>query len=125
MFEAIGILFTIIIWAVAIFLVGGGLLFCIDNLIHGSVGRKFLTLIGIISGIFAFSRIYAWCESLVWSLILSSIVLTYIEEAGSGRLKDAPQKEKKYGFSDALVDAYVEEKVIEEAVENAIRKSKE
>lgn len=125
MFETIETLFTIVIWVVAIFFFGGGLLFCIDNLIHGSGWRKFLTVIAVILGIFVFTRVYAWCKSIVWSLAASGMVLAFVSEAGSGRLQNAPEKKKKYGFTDALVDAYVEEKVIEEAVENAIRKSKE
>lgn len=121
MFETIGTLITIVIWAVAIFLVGGALLFCFDNLIHGSGGRKFLTVIAIILGVYIFSRVYDWCGSVVWSLIISSIVLATVAEAGSGRLKKAPRKEKKYGFGDALVDAYVEQEVIKEATKKAIR----
>ena len=121
MFETIGTLITIAIWAVAIFLTGGALLFCFDNLIHGSGGRKILTVIAIILGVYIFCRVYDWCGSIVWSLIISSIVLATVSEAGSGRLKDAPQKEKKYGLGDALVDAYVEQEVIKEATKKAIR----
>lgn len=39
--------------------------------------------------------------------------------------ESTPQRERKYGISEAFLDAYIEEKVIEEAVTNAIRKSKE
>ena len=56
MFETIGTLITIVIWAVAVFLVGGALLFCIDNLIHGSGGRRFLTVVAIILG--GLERVY-------------------------------------------------------------------
>lgn len=125
MFETIGTLFTIVFWAIAIFLVGGGLLFCIDNLINGSGGRKLLTVIAIFLGIVAFIRIYAWCGSLVWSLILSGMVLAFVAEAGSGRLKDAPQKKKEPGIISTVTNEILEKKALEETIENAIRKSKE
>lgn len=125
MFEAIGNLITIVIWVVAIFLFGGGIILCVGNFTSGKGGAIFQGVIAVILGVVTFLGVYSWLESVVWCLLLSGLVIGLVSTAGSDRLQDAPKKEKKYGVTDALIDAYVEEKVIEEAVENAIRKSRE
>ncbi len=125
MFEAIGTLITIVIWLVAIFLFGGGLLICIGNLIGGGGFEKFMAVLGIILGIVAFSCIYSWFESIVWCLMGSGIVLGLIGNAGSDSEEKAPKKEEKYGFGKALVDTYCEYELTKAAVKDAIKESKE
>ena len=121
MFETIGNLITIVIWAVAIFLFGGGLFLCGMNLFTGNGWQKFWAVVAIILGVIAFTKLYAWLDSVVWCLILTGIVLGVIGNLGSSEQQNAPQKEKKYGFGNALVDAYVEQEVIKEATKKAIR----
>jgi len=124
MFEIIGILFTIGYWAITLFFFVGGIILCISNLSHGNGWRKFLTIIAIILAFFVFQYIYEWGKDIVFCMFLSGMVLMLVANAGSEN-HTTTQKEKKYGFGDAFLDAYIEEKVIEEAVSNAIRKSKE
>ncbi len=121
MFETIGTIITIAIWAVAIFLFGGGLFICGMNLLKGNGWKKFWAVIAIILGIITFTKLYAWLDSLVWCFLLTGVVLELVGNAGSNETQNVPQKEKKYGFSDALVDAYVEQEVIKEATKKAIR----
>lgn len=121
MFETIGNLITIVIWAVAIFLFGGGLFLCGMNLFTGNGWQKFWAVVAIILGVIAFTKLYAWLDSVVWCLLLTGIVLGVIGNLGSNEQQSAPQKEKKYGLGDALVDAYVEQEVIKEATKKAIR----
>lgn len=121
MFETIGTVITIIFWAVAIFLFGGGLILCGVNLFKGNSWQKFWAIVAIILGVIAFTKLYAWLDSIVWCLILTGIVLGVVGNLGSNEPQNAPQKEKKYGLGDALVDAYVEQQVIKEATKEAIR----
>ena len=121
MFETIGNLITIIIWAVAIFLFGGGLFLCGMNLFTGNGWQKFWAVVAVILGVVAFTKLYTWLDSVVWCLLLTGIVLGVIGNLGSNEQQSAPQKEKKYGLGDALVDAYVEQEVIKEATKKAIR----
>ena len=121
MFETIGTLITIALWAAAIFLFGGGLFLCGMNLFTGNGWQKFWAVVAVILGIIAFSKLYAWLDSVVWCLLLTGIVLGVVGNLGSNEQQSVPQKEKKYGFGDALVDAYVEQEVIKEATKKAIR----
>ena len=121
MFETIGHLITIVIWAVAIFLFGGGLFLCGMNLFTGNGWQKFWSVFAVILGVIAFSKLYAWLDSVVWCLLLTGIVLGVIGNLGSNDQHRAPQKEKKYGLGDALVDAYVEQEAIKDATKKAIR----
>ena len=121
MFETIGTLITIVIWAAAILLFGGGLILCGTNLFTGTGWQKFWAIVAIISGVIAFTKLYAWLDSVVWCLLFTGIVLWVIGNFGSNEQQNAPQKEREYGFGDALIDAYVEQEVIKEATKKAIR----
>jgi len=121
MFETIGNLVTIAIWVVAILLFGGGLILCGVNLFTGNGWQKFWAVVAFILGVIAFTKLYAWLDSIVWCLLLTGIVLGVIGNLGANEQQSAPQKEKKYGLGDALVDAYVEQEVIKEATKKAIR----
>ena len=124
MFETIGTLFTIAFWAAAIFLFLGGIILCIGNLISGDGWDKFVSCIAAILGVIVFIRVYVWLESIAFCLLASGLVLGLVRVPKPGE-ESTPQRERKYGISEAFLDAYIEEKVIEEAVTNAIRKSKE
>lgn len=121
MFATIGNLITIVIWVVAIFLFGGGLFLCGMNLFTGNGWQRLWAVVAIILGVIAFTKLYAWLDSVVWCLLLTGIVLGVVGNVGSNEPQSAPRKEKKYGFGDALVDAYVEQEVIKEATKKAIR----
>lgn len=120
MFETIGTLITIVFWAIAIFLFGGGIIICGVNLFKGNGWQRFWAIVAIILGIIAFTKLYAWLDSIVLCLILTGIVLCMVGTFAD-KQENTPQKEKKYGFSDALVDAYVEQETIKEATKKAIR----
>lgn len=125
MFETIGKLFTIAFWVLAIFEFLGGIILCIGNIISGNGWAKFVSIIAGIIGVYVFFRMYAWTESIAWCLLATGIVLVFVRVPKPGEEKRTPQRGENYGIGQAFVDAYVEEKVIEEAVTNAIRKSRE
>lgn len=125
MFETIGTLFTIGFWAVAIFLFVFGVIICIGNLVKGTVLEQIMAIIAVILGIFTFFLMYDWSGSIAWCLLTSGLVFGFVAGIFSDKGKEIQPRGNKYGLSDAFLDAYVEEKVIEEAVTNAIRKSKE
>ena len=120
MFEIIGNLVTITIWAAAIFLFGGGLILCGVNLFTGKGWRKFWAVVALILGVIAFNKLYAWLDSIVWCLLLTGVVLCVV-----GNLADEPQnppeKEKKYGLTDAILDTYCEYELQKQATKDAIR----
>lgn len=128
MFKLIGTLFVIGVWIVAIILFLAGIVICIENIKSDSGWRKCLAVLSIFLGVVAFIWTYDWADgSILWCLIISGLALGLLQ-CGFVKGADTTEQETKtprYGFADALVDAYVEEKVIEEAVTNAIRKSKE
>ena len=120
MFETIGTLFTIAVWAVAIFLFGGGIIICIGNLIDGSGGEKFMAFIAIILGIVVFVYVYDWCESIVWSMLASGGVAGLIGNSLSNQAP-APQPNPGPDLGTALIDEMVQYQRDKEVVKNAIR----
>ncbi len=126
MFETIGKLFTIAFWAFAIVMFLSGILLCIMNIFSQNGWKKFVSVLAAIIGVYVFYRMYVWTESIAWCLLGTGIVLGIIRVPEPGENKNSPpQKEEKYGLGKAIIDTYCEEKLIEEAVSNAIRKSKE
>lgn len=124
MFETIGNLFTIAIWAVAIFLFGGGLFLCGMHLFTGNGWEKLWSVVAIILGVIVFTRLYAWLDSVVWCLMLTGIVLGVVGNLGS-KETEPPQKEKKYDLTDAILDTACEYELTKAAVKDAIRESKD
>lgn len=126
MFEKIGTLLVIAFWVVTIFSFVGGIIICISNIFTGGGWEKLCGIIAVILGVVAFYYMYKWFESIPWCMLISGFVLCAI---GSGDSEKAPvtatAPKQKYGVADAFLDAYIEEKVIEEAVENGIRKANE
>ena len=125
MFETIGNLFAICLWAAAIFGFLGGVIACIINIVRGNGWARFVSIMAAIIGTFVFFRMYAWCGSILWCLLVTGIVLAFVRVPEPGEAKSTPQSGSGYGIGQAFLDAYVEENVIEEAVTNALRKSKE
>jgi len=124
MFETIGTLFTIAIWAIAIFLFGGGIFICIGNLISGDGWEKFWAVIALVLGAISFVFLYNWLESVVWCLILSGGVLG-LGNAGSttGSPNVESRTQKEPGIIETITDEYLEKKALEETIENAINKA--
>ncbi len=125
MFETIGTLFTIAMWAAAVFFFLSGIVVCICNFASGKGWEIFRGVVAVVLGIVVFWRMYTWLQSIVWCLLVTGIVLCIVTIDASEDTRKNVSKEKSYGIGQAFLDAYVEEKVIEEAVTNAIRKSKE
>lgn len=126
MFETIGTLLTIIIWAAAIFLFGGGLFLCGMNLFKGSGLQKFWAVVAIFLGAIAFSRLYAWLDSVAWCLILTGIVLGVVGNLGSNEPQNTPRKEhKEPGVIQTLTDQAIKDQRDIAIVEEAIRRSKD
>lgn len=126
MFETIGNLITIVIWAVAIFLFGGGLFLCGMNLFAGNGWQKFWAVVAIVLGVVAFTKLYAWLDSVVWCLILAGIVLGVIGNLGSNEPKKATTKTQKGpGVIETLADQAIKDQRDIAIVEEAIRRSKE
>ncbi len=125
MFETIFTLITIVLWAAAIFLFGGGLFLCFSNLFKGKGWEKFWAIVAMILGVIVFNRLYAWLDSIVWCLILTGMVIAFVADIGSNKLQPAPVKEKGPSLTDAIVDTYCEYELTKAAVKDAIRESKE
>lgn len=125
MFETIGKLFTIVFWAAAILEFLGGIILCIGNLISGNGWAKFVSIIAGIIGAYVFSRMYAWTGSIACCLLATGIVLVFVRVPKPGEEKSPPPRERGRSLAEEFTDGYVKEKIIEEAVTNAIRKSKE
>lgn len=123
MFDTLITLITIAIWAVAIFLFVGGIILCVGDLISGNGWKKLKAAIAILLGIYVFYKMYIWLDSMVWCFLGAGFVLGLISEIGSG--EQAPQKEKKYGFGDAYLDAYCEYELQKQATKDAIRELEE
>ena len=119
--ETIGNLFAIGFWIVSIAAFVVGIIACIYKLIKGSIGAKCLAVIGAILGVVAFAKMYDWTEHIAWCMFLSGFVVCLFTGVLTNGEEEAPTKKKKYGLSDALVDAYVEQEVIKEATKKAIR----
>lgn len=124
MFETIGNLLMIALWAAAIFFFGGGIILCICDFTEGSGGKIAKGVIAIILGIITFVTVYSWLDSIVWCLIFSGMVIGYVANFGDDEVQPAPQKERKYGFTDALVDTYCEYELTKAAVKDAIEESR-
>ena len=126
MFETIGTLITIVIWAAAIFLFGGGLFLCGMNLFTGNGWQKFWAIVAIILGIIAFTKLYGWLDSIVWCLLLTGIVLGVIGNLGSNEPQETTVKEPKGpGVIETLADQYIKDQRDIAIVEEAIRRSKD
>lgn len=126
MFETIGNLITIAIWAVAIFLFGGGLFLCGMNLFTGNGWKKFWAIAAIILGVIAFIKLYAWLDSAVWCLLLTGIVLGVIGNLGSNEPQETTTKAPKGpGIIETLADQAIKDQRDIAIVEEAIRRSKE
>lgn len=126
MFETIGTLITIVIWAAAIFLFGGGLFICGMNLFTGNGWQKFWAIAAIILGVIAFTKLYAWLDSIVWCLLLTGIVLGVIGNLGSNEPQENTVKEPKGpGVIETLADQYIKDQRDIAIVEEAIRRSKD
>lgn len=126
MFETIGTLITIVIWAAAIFLFGGGLFLCGMNLFTGNGWQKFWAIVAIILGVIAFTKLYAWLDSIVWCLLLTGIVLGVIGNLGSNEPQETTVKEPKGpGVIETLADQYIKDQRDIAIVEEAIRRSKD
>lgn len=126
MFETIGNLITIVIWVVAIFLFGGGLFLCGMNLFTGNGWQKFWAVVAIILGVIAFTKLYAWLDSVVWCLLLTGIVLGVIGNLGSNEPQETTTKTpKEPGVIETLADQYIKDQRDIAIVEEAIRRSKD
>lgn len=126
MFETIGTLITIVIWAAAIFLFGGGLFLCGMNLFTGNGWQKFWAIVAIILGVIAFTKLDAWLDSIVWCLLLTGIVLGVIGNLGSNEPQETTVKEPKGpGVIETLADQYIKDQRDIAIVEEAIRRSKD
>lgn len=126
MFETIGNLITIVIWAAAIFLFGGGLFLCGMNLFTGNGWQKFWAVVAIILGIITFTKLYAWLDSVVWCLLLTGIVLGVIGNLGSNEPQETTTKTPKGpGIIETLADQAIKDQRDIAIVEEAIRRSKE
>ena len=126
MFETIGTLITIVIWGAAIFLFGGGLFLCGMNLFTGNGWQKFWAIVAIILGVIAFTKLYAWLDSIVWCLLLTGIVLGVIGNLGSNEPQETTVKEPKGpGVIETLADQYIKDQRDIAIVEEAIRRSKD
>lgn len=126
MFETIGKLFTIAFWGYAIFIFLCGAFMCVVNIFSSNGWKKFVSILAAIIGIYVFYRMYIWSGSIGWCLFVTGIVLFIIRVPEPGEAAaSTTQKEPKYGLEQALVDTICEEMLIEEAVTNAIRKSKD
>ena len=125
MFETIGTLITIAIWAVAIFLFGGGLFLCGMNLFTGNGWQKFWAIVAIVLGVIAFTKLYAWLDSVVWCLILTGGVLGVVGNLGSNEQQNAPKEERRGpGVIETLADQAIKDQRDIAIVEEAIRRSK-
>lgn len=126
MFESIGTLITIIFWAIAIFLFGGGLFLCGMNLFKGNGWQKFWAVVAVILGVIAFVKLCDWLDSIVWCLILTGIVLGVVGNLGSNEPQSTTMKEtRKPGVIETLADQYIQDQRDIAIVEEAIRRSKE
>lgn len=125
MFETIGTLFTIVIWAIAIFLFLGGIFICIGNLKDGTGGEKALAVIAIILGVIAFVCMYAWFESIVWCMAASGLVLCMVGNAFSdeGR-KTSSAPGPKSNLAGEIIDEVIKYERDVAVVEEGIRRSK-
>ena len=122
MFETIGTLITIAIWAVAIFLFGGGLFLCGMNLFTGNGWQKFWAIVAIVLGVIAFTKLYAWLDSVVWCLILTGGVLGVVGNLGSNEQQNAPKEERRGpGVIETLADQAIKDQRDIAIVEEAIR----
>jgi len=126
MFETIGKLITFAFWAAAIFLFVGGIICCIKQIFSGSGFEKFLAILAIGLSVFAFIRVYAWLDSILWSMLISGIILSTLGLGGSGEETDkAPRTRSGPSVADAIIDTYCEYELTKAAVKDAIRESKE
>ena len=125
MFETIGNLITIVIWAAAIFFFGGGILLCGLNLFTGNGWQRFWAVVAIILGVIAFIKLYAWLDSVVWCLLLTGIVLVLVGNFGSDEQKETTtQVPKGPGVLETLADQYIKDQRDIAIAEEAIRRSK-
>lgn len=126
MFETIGKLITIALWAAAIFLFGGGIILCGSNLFKGNGWQKFWAIVAIVLGVVAFTKLYAWLDSIVWCLMLTGIVLCTIGNLGSNEPQETTTKAPKGpGVIETLADQMAQDQRDIAIVEEAIRRSKE
>ncbi len=125
MFENIELIITIVVWVFAVFIFLGAIMCCIDNFISRDGWRIFRGILAVILGVTVFCKVYGWLESIPFCMMFGGGVAYFISGAGEKSAQEKPRTEKQYGLGQAFLDAYIEEKVIEEAVTNAIRKSKD
>lgn len=127
MFETIGTLFTIAVWAIAIFLFAGGIIICIANIISGDGLEKVLAVIALILGAYTFFRVYEWLDSIVWCLLATGLVTGLVSGAFSGH-EEHPSGSKEPGlidtFTGGLVEGYTQYEITKQAVKDANRESK-
>lgn len=125
MIETIGKLITIALWAAAIFLFGGGIILCGSNLFKGNGWQKFWAIVAIVLAVVAFTKLYAWLDSIVWCLMLTGIVLCVIGNLGSNEPQTTKtEKPKQPGVIETLVDQAVQDQRDIAIVEEALRRSK-
>lgn len=123
MFETIGTLFTVGIWVVAIIMVVVGIWLCIDKIIKGDGLDKFISIIFLIAGVITFFVVQKWLGSIVWSLLAAGTVLSFVvkKETNPPAPKDPGVIET---FTDAYLEGYAQQKIMEEAVEKGIRNAR-
>lgn len=125
MFETIEELFTIGFWAVAILLFVCGIIVCICHFTSGNAWKVIISVFALLLGIYAFVRMYEKYESIAWCLMTAGLAFSlpaiFSSEGNGGRTTTQSKK----SFGEAYLDAYAEEKLIEEAVTNALRKNRD
>lgn len=125
MFETIEELFTIGFWAVAILLFVGGIAVCICGFTSGSAWKIITSVFALLLGIYAFVRMYEKYESIAWCLMTSGLAFSLPAIFSPNGNESRTSTQSKKSFSEAYLEAYAEEKLIEEAVTNALRKNRD
>ena len=130
MFETIEKLLTIAIWSAAIILFVGGIISCITKIVSEGIGSKCLAIIAIILGIVAFCKMYDWTGHIAWCMLGSGIVICLFTGVLTNGEEDTTRHEPPdpgviETFTTAYIDGWAKQKIIEEAVEKGIRKSRE
>ena len=121
MFEAIGNLFTIGLWVVAIFLFVGSIIMCIARIVSGSGWEKFWAILGAVLGVIVFFKMYDWTGHIVWCMLATGCVCGFITALPD---PEPPQEEKKPGLIGQVVNQIIEDEHDIAKMEEAIRRSR-
>ncbi len=125
MFETIGNIISVAIWISAILGCVGWVVCVIQNFTSGNGWKILKAVVSIILGAIVFKYSMNWLSSIAWAMMFGGGVGFGIaadhEESG---MQERQTEEKRYGVTDAFLDAYIEQKMLDDAVEKALRNKK-